>query len=98
MEATRNLCAQIPASLHAKVRQEQEQMGQTLSEYVEQILNEHFEGGKTMAGTKTLAFQVPEELFQRLKAHLAKEGISQKQFVVSLIEQALNAAKTTDQP
>lgn len=44
MEATRNLCAQIPISLHDRVRQEREALGQSLSEYVTQILREHFEG------------------------------------------------------
>ena len=34
MEATRNLCAQIPASLHDRVREERESLGQSLSEYV----------------------------------------------------------------
>ena len=63
MEATRNLCAQIPISLHDRVREERESLGQSLSEYVTQILREHFEGGKSiMTATKTLAFQIPEEL------------------------------------
>ena len=67
MEATRNLCAQIPIPLHDRVRQEREALGQSLSEYVTQILKGHFEGGKTtMAATKTLAFQIPEELDLRI--------------------------------
>ena len=43
MEATRNLCAQIPVTLHDRVRQEREALGQSLSEYVTQILKEHFD-------------------------------------------------------
>lgn len=96
MEAKKNLCAMIPADLHAKVIAEKEQMElRTLAEYVERILREHFEGGKmTMAGTKTLAFQISEELDQRLKNFIAAEKkrgrkISQKDFVIGLIEQAL---------
>ena len=74
MEATRNLCAQIPVSLHDRVREERESLGQSLSEYVIQILKDHFEGGKTtMAATKTLAFQIPEELDLRIKNYLAVE-------------------------
>ena len=42
-------------------------------------------------GTRTLAFQVPEELFQRLKEHLKKTGQSQKEFVIRLIEEAIDA-------
>ena len=49
MEATRNLCAQIPVSLHDRVREERESQGQSLSEYVTQILKEHFEGGRLSA-------------------------------------------------
>ena len=94
MEPTKNLCAQIPESLHARVREEQEHLGQTLGAYITQILTEHFEqkekGGKAMSeNTRTLAFQVSEDLFGRLKAYLAAHHISQRQFVVSLIEEAL---------
>ena len=93
-ESTKNLCAQLPASLHARVREEQERLGQTLGAYVAQILTEHFEqrekGGKAMSeNTRTLAFQVSEDLFGRLKAYLAANHISQRQFVVGLIEQAV---------
>ena len=93
-EPTKNLCAQIPASLHARVREEQERLGQTLGAYVAQILTEHFEqkekGGKAMSeNTRTLAFQVSEDLFGRLKAYLAAHHISQRQFVLGLIEEAL---------
>ena len=98
MEATRNLCAQIPISLHDRVRQEREALGQSLNEYVSQILKEHFEGGKvTMAATKTLAFQIPEELDLRIKNYLAAEKkrtgkkVSQREFIVGLIEQTLDA-------
>ena len=98
MEATRNLCAQIPISLHDRVREERESLGQSLSEYVTQILREHFEGGKSiMTATKTLAFQIPEELDLRIKKYLASEKertgkkVSQREFIVRLIEQALNA-------
>lgn len=94
MEGKRNLCAQIPISLHEKVQQEQEQeqLVKTLSEYVEQLLTEHFEGGRTVADTRTMAIQISEELFQRLKEHLAKELISQKPFIIHLIEKALEEA------
>lgn len=96
MDAKKNLCAMIPADLHAKVIAEKEQLAlSTLGEYVELVLKEHFEGGKTiMAAAKTLAFQISEELDQRLKNFIATEKkrgrkISQKEFVIGLIEQAL---------
>lgn len=98
MEGTRNLCAQIPISLHDRVRSEKEALGISLNEYVTKLLKEYFEGGNNpMAAMKTLAFQIPEELDQRLKNYLAAEKertgkkVSQKEFVVGLIEQALDA-------
>ena len=48
-----------------------------------------------MEFTKTLAFQIPEELFNRIKDHLEREKqrtgrkLSQKDFVIGLIERAL---------
>lgn len=96
MENRKNLCAMIPEALHAQARTEQEQMNLTLSQYVEMVLKEHFEnGGKNMANgtTRTLAFQVPEELFERVKAHLKVTGLSQKEFVIGLIEKALQEAE-----
>lgn len=96
MENRKNLCAMIPAELHARVREEQENMAMKLNEYVEMIIREHFEKGEKIVanGTRTLAFQVSEELFDRIKAHLKLTGQSQKEFVIGLIEQALAAAET----
>ena len=42
-EETRNLCAQIPSALHARVRQEQEKAGRTLSEYMTQLIAEFYQ-------------------------------------------------------
>lgn len=96
MEETKNLCAQIPISLHNKVKEGQAQTEKTLSEYITEVLTQYYEGGfKTMADTRTLAVQVSEELFQKLKKHLTLEiqrtgrRITQKEFLIGLIEQAL---------
>ena len=91
-ERKKNLCAMIPESLHKKVREEQEEWGIKLNEYMEQLLKDHFEKGeREMAnGTRTLAFQVSEEFFQRLKKYLKKTGQSQKEFVIGLIEDVLS--------
>ena len=98
MEKRKNLCAMIPESLHTQARTEQETLELTLSQYVEMVLKEHFEkGGKTMDGkTRTLAFQVSEELFGKIKEHLTQTGLSQKDFVIGLIEQALTEAEAAD--
>ena len=82
MENTVNLCAQVPVSLMTKIREEQELSGLTRGEYITQILTNYYEkGGKEMEFTKTLAFQV---------------RLSQKDFVIGLIEQALAEAEQRD--
>ena len=64
MGKTINLCAKIPEELHAQAREEQEELGVTLNEYVKEILEEHFKkkGGKSMSeNTRTIAFQIGDE-------------------------------------
>lgn len=87
----KNLCAPIPEELHSQIMQEKDQLGQTLSEYVQHVLNEHFnrKDGNAMDNTRTMAFQISEELFLQLKAYLQKHGLKQKEFVVGLIQQAI---------
>ena len=92
MADKKNLCAMIPADLHARVRQEQEQSGKTLSEYVEQLIQNYYnmkENIKMTGDMRTMAIQLPEELFERLKAYLKKNNLKQKQFIIGLIEDAL---------
>ena len=99
MEETKNLCAQIPVSLHNRIRREQEQKGQTLSQYVTDVLNSYYNGGKCMENTRTMAFQISEELFQRIKEHLARESVrsgkklTQREFILGWIEDALDRAQ-----
>ena len=51
------------------------------------------------SNTRTMAFQISEDLFQRIKAHLERETartgvkLTQRSFVLGLIEEALNAAE-----
>ena len=100
MADKKNLCAMISTELHAKVIEEKERLEMhTLGDYMELILKEHFEGGKTiMEATKTFAIQLPAELIDRLQAYLKAESdrqgrkISQKEFIRLLIEEALEEA------
>ena len=100
-ENKRNLCAMIPVELHERVRAAQEQAGVTLSVYITELLTNYYERGKEAMtkGVRTMAFQMPEELFQRLKAHLDRESartgkkVSQKEFVLDLIRQVLDEAE-----
>ena len=78
--------------LHTKIMAEKEQLElNTLAEYVERIFTEHFEGGQiSMKAERTLAVQIPAELFERLKEYLAARNLKQKQFLIQLIENALD--------
>ena len=46
--------------------------------------------GKEMENMRTLAFQVPESLFQRVKRYLERNQMTQKAFVLGLIEEELD--------
>jgi predicted DNA binding CopG/RHH family protein len=97
MDETRGITVKIDAALHAEARADQEANGMTMSQYITMVLEEHFsekKGCDNMNGnTRTMAFQVDEALFQRIKAHLHRTGLSQKNFVIGLIEQALAEAE-----
>ena len=105
MAATKNLCAQISLNLHQKISEAKEAAGLTTAQYITNLLTEYFTmkengGTTTMSGnTRTMAFQIPEELFQRIKTHLERETrrtgrkLTQREFVLGLIEEALNEAE-----
>ena len=105
MEPSKNLCAQLPLSLHNRVREEREKAGQTLSAYITEVLTQYYDKkkeDKAMEYTRTLAFQIPEELFFRIKDHLDRETkrtgkkLTQKEFILGLIERALEEAEARD--
>ena len=71
---------------------EVEELGISIPKYLEMVIEEHMtrKGEKTdMANSRTVAVQVTEDLFSRLKAVLAKNGMKQKDFLIGLIEAAL---------
>ena len=99
METRKNLCAMLPVALHTRVWQEQEKAGMTLGEYVEALITEYYDwkDGKIMTGEmRTLAAQIPAELFDRLDRYLKERGIKKKDFLVDIITRALEAAETAE--
>lgn len=92
------LTVSIPDDLHQKIREELEKQGITTSQFIEQAVINFFENpkGEPNMATRTLAFQVSEELFQRVKAYLARyeeihhRRLSQKEFVIGLIKAELD--------
>ena len=96
---TKGLTCKIPLDLHNRISEEIKQNESTMSKFIEQIILEHYaKGATTMGKTRTMAFQVSEELFQQIKEYLARyeqtyhRKLSQKEFVIGLIEQALAEA------
>ena len=99
MEERKNLCAMLPVALHTRVRQEQEKAEMTLGEYVEAMITEYYDwkDGKIMTGEmRTLAAQIPAELFERLDRYLKERGIKKKDFLVDIITRALETAEAVD--
>ena len=99
METRKNLCAMLPVALHTRVRQEQEKAGMTLGEYVEAMITEYYDwkDGKIMTGEmRTLAAQIPAELFDRLDRYLKERGIKKKDFLVDIITRALEEAEASE--
>lgn len=47
-----------------------------------------------MANTRTIAVQVPEDLFQRIKDYLQRNNMTQRQFLLGLIEDELEREQT----
>ena len=96
-ENVKNLCAPIPAGLHARVREEQEVSGKTLGQYMAWLIQTFYDNQKeetTMSGDKrTVAFQVPGELFEKFKDYLQEKGIKQNAFFLDCIHRALAEAK-----
>ena len=88
----KNISGKIPVELHEKLKLEVEELGISIPKYLEMVIEEHMtrKGEKTdMANSRTVAVQVTEDLFSRLKAVLAKNGMKQKDFLIGLIEAAL---------
>ena len=96
-ENMKNLCAPVPAGLHARVREEQEASGQTLGQYMTWLIRTFYDNQKeetTMSGDKrTVAFQVPGELFEKFKDYLQEKGIKQNAFFLDCIHRALAEAQ-----
>ena len=89
----KNLCAEIPEALHARVRQRQTESGISLSQYVTELITKYYEMEENPKmdkdNVRTVAFQVPVELFEQFKAYLKRNGIKQNAFFLNCIQQAL---------
>lgn len=94
-EEKKGITVKIDADLHAEVKQYLEEHGMTMAEFVTQALDNELhpkyqmKEGKSMENMRTVAFQVPEDLFQKIKDYLQRNHMTQKQFILGLIEDEL---------
>ena len=92
----KGITVKIDADLHAQVRQYTETNGMTMAEFVSKALDDELHPKTTikeekyMGNMRTMAFQVPEELFQQIKDYLERHNMTQKQFVLGLIQDELD--------
>ena len=107
MAEMKNICGKIPMDLHEKVREEIELTESSTQKFLQQVIEEHFnrlegKGEISMGAVRTVAVQVSEELFQRLKVVIGKKHMKQKDFLIQIIEKALEKAEaewqSKDQP
>ena len=78
MAEMKNICGKIPMDLHEKVREEIELTESSTQKFLQQVIEEHFnrvegKGEISMGAVRTVAVQVSEELFQRLKTSHRKK-------------------------
>ena len=106
MAEMKNICGKIPVELHEKVRAEIEEKETSTQIFIQQVIEEHFNRlenkGEEGMEKRTLAVQVTEELFQRVKWAITKEGVKQKDFIIRIIEKAVEEVEAKwqelDQP
>lgn len=92
----KGITVKIDADLHAQIRQYIEANGMTMTEFVSKALDDelhpkmNIKEEKYMGNMRTMAFQVPEDLFLQIKDYLDRHHMTQKQFVLGLIQDELD--------
>lgn len=88
----KGITVRIDAELHSEIRQYLEEREMTMAEFITIAAQDELhpkidlQEEKNMGNMRTLAFQVPEELFQKIKDYLQRNNMTQKEFVIGLIE------------
>ena len=92
----KGITVRIDAGLHAEIKKYLEDNNMTMAEFITHAVDDELhpklntQEENKVEKMRTLAFQVPEDLFQRIKGYLARTGMSQKNFVIGLIEEELD--------
>lgn len=95
VDEKKGITVKVDAGLHAEVRQYLESHNITMAEFVTLALEDELhpkirmKEEKNMGNMRTIAFQVSEDLFQRVKEYLLRNNMTQKEFIIGLIEDEL---------
>lgn len=94
-DGKKGITVKIDAELHAEVRQYLESHEMTMAEFVTLALDDELhpklnqKEGQNMGNMRTMAFQVPDDLFRRIKEYLQRNNMTQKEFIIGLIKTEL---------
>ena len=96
----KGITVKVDADLHAQIKEYIESRGMTMADFItaacdgflHPIIQEKEE--KQVENMRTVAFQVPESLFQRIKDYLHRNNMTQRQFLLGLIENELERDQT----
>ena len=83
-DGKKGITVKVDSALHAEITQYLQDHGMTMTEFVTLALQDELhpkideKEGKNMEKMRTLAFQVPESLFQRIKDYLHRNNMTQK--------------------
>ena len=90
----KGITVKVDAGLHAQVREYIEAHGMTMADFVAQALDNELhpkiQEGQNMSNMRTMAFQVPQEMFDEIKDYLNRHHMKQKDFVLGLIRAELD--------
>lgn len=95
-DGKKGITVKIDAELHAEVKQYLESHDMTMAEFVTLALDDELhpkfnqKEEKNMGNMRTIAFQVPEDLFYKIKDYLQRNNMTQKDFMLGLIEDELS--------
>ena len=87
-ENKKGITVKIDADLHAQVKAYIESRGMTMAEFItaacDDLLHPKIteKEEKKMENMRTVAFQVSESLFQRIKEYLQRNNMTQRQFLL----------------
>ena len=97
----KGITVRIDAELHAQVREYIEAHGMTMADFVAQALDNELhpriQEVNSMGNMRTMAFQIPTEMFDEIKDYLNRHHMKQKDFVLGLIKTELERDRITRQ-